>query len=126
MKRLLCVLVLLVPILSYGNEHPAEDAEAKLDSAQKSLNVALQRIDKAIRLIEDKEKRNATLRAFSNAQNKWKEFVSAEIATFLAATPAPDTSTAAMLGAYYTETQATEARVKDVTELAELLEANFK
>lgn len=126
MKLLLCVLILLVPILTYGNEHPVEEAEIKLEAAQESLKVALERIDKAIRRIEDKDKQKATSKAFSDAQMKWIEFVRAEILTFLAATPASETSNAVLLGIYYTETLATEARVKDLTELAELLETNYK
>ena len=126
MKPLFTALLLLLPITIYASDHPAEEAEAKMEAAQKSLKIALQRIDKTISLIDDKEKQEATRKAFSDSQRKWKQYVDAEVVTFLAATPVPDTSTAAMLGAYYTETAATTKRVMDLQEFAEFLEANYK
>lgn len=127
MKTFLLMALLLMPGLVYSAEkHPAEVAEAKLESAQKSLQVALKRADKAIALIEDKAKQQAASKALADAQKKWQAFVDAEVATYQAATHAPDTSTSAMLGAYAVEADAMNARAKALQHFAEWLEANNK
>lgn len=106
-------------------QHPAKEAQARIKEATNSLHLAIQRVNKAIKLIADKDKQKATEKAFLDAQGKWKAFVDAEVATYASATPPPDGATSATLDAYNAETWATKARVKDLMNLAEWLKANY-
>lgn len=126
MKLAFIPFILVFAATAFAFDHPAEEAEAKLAVATKSLQTTIQRVERAIKRIHDKDKQETTVKTFLETQRKWREFADAEIATYLAATPVPDSSTAAMLTAYVMETSITETRTKQLGKLAEWLEANYK
>lgn len=125
-KILLVVLLLLAPVVVRAADHPTEIAEAKLDAAEKSLKAAFTRVNKAIALVDDASKRKKAAAAFAEAQKRWQKSVEADTAVYSSASTMPDTSTAAMLEVYTIEANASLARTKELTRLAEWLEANHQ
>ena len=121
------IVLLLVPSLSVlAFDHPAEEIAAKFNVARKDLARSIERMNMAIALIDEPVKKKATEKAFSEAQKKWDDFVSAEINLYLTGNPLPDTATSTALSGYRIEIKAIESRVKDLDNTASWLEANYK
>ncbi|MGA0899102.1 MAG: hypothetical protein ACO3SO_01715 [Luteolibacter sp.] len=118
------LLAVLLP-MAYANEHPAEEAEAKLEAAEKNFTTAKKRLDVAILAISHAPKKKEAADALQKLEKGWDQVIENLVSIRIAASPAPDTSTSSSLIPYYTTAEILDMKTKAYTDLAEWIETNW-
>jgi hypothetical protein len=105
--------------------HRVADAEDRLDFARLLLTKARERLESALNMIDQPDKRDSAFKALDESDRAWEDHVGAYVTFQVEAGPAPSGSTSALSSAVSAQVVLTEERARQIAKWATWLLTNY-